>query len=145
VGEVFFGRADLRTATSLSTPDLVIEPGKPNYDITELRDNLFRSPGDLNGDGKADFVLADTFGGYARAYFGRALLPADPGGPGTGPAPQPVDEFELPLANRTARPRAGSPASTSAPPGRPLTCRTRSTFTAVSRTNSSARRGRRAT
>jgi hypothetical protein len=104
VGEIFLGRADLRTATSLSTPDLVIEPGKPNYDLNELRDNLFRSPGDLNGDGKADFVLADTFGGYARVFSGRALLPADASGPGTGPATQPVDEFELPLANPTDSP-----------------------------------------
>jgi hypothetical protein len=111
VGEVFFGRANLSTAGTLTTPDLVVEPGKPNYDVTTIRDLLFESPGDLDGDGRADFALADTFGGFARVYRGQALLPAQASGSG-GPVTVPADDFELPLANPTA-----GTTPTGTPPG----------------------------
>ncbi|HEY7116497.1 MAG TPA: SdrD B-like domain-containing protein [Tepidisphaeraceae bacterium] len=108
VGEVFFGRASARTSLSLDTPDLVIEPGKPNYDLPEFRANLFNTPGDINRDGKSDFVLADSFGGFSRVYFGQALQPAQ-SGTGGGGATLPPEGFQFPLADPSAGPPPADP------------------------------------
>jgi Ca2+-binding RTX toxin-like protein len=107
VGEIFFG-STVRANISLDVPNLVIEQGKPNYDSPAFRPNIFNSPGDINKDGRADWVLADTFGGFARAYLGQPLLPAVAGGGGGGNT-LPSEDFQLPLADPSSGPPAANP------------------------------------
>src|SRR6185503_4099234 len=109
VGEIFLGNTS-RAAFSLNAPDIVIEPGKPNYDVTETRTTLFNSPGNIDKDtaGRSDFVLADSFGGFSRVYFGQTLLPVQSGTSGGG-ATLPPDGFQFPLADPTAGPPPASP------------------------------------
>jgi ELWxxDGT repeat protein len=61
-------------------PALVLEPAKSDYADTVISRNAgavglyrFAGVGDLNGDGRADLVVADNIGGTAHVYFGRAL------------------------------------------------------------------------
>jgi Ca2+-binding RTX toxin-like protein len=108
VGEIFLGRADSNTALALDKPDLVVEPGKPNYDLEDYRPYIFASPGDLNHDGKADLVLADAVGGYSRIYFGQAMQPALPGS-GTSVTNLPPQDFQYPLSNPSSGPDAANP------------------------------------
>ncbi|MDB5319040.1 MAG: cya 2, partial [Phycisphaerales bacterium] len=109
VGEVFFGRANARNTMSLDSPDLVIEPAKPNYDSPGFRTNVFNSPGDINKDGRSDIVLADSFGGFSRIYFGQALQPAVSGGGNNGGNTLPSEDFQLPLADPSSGPPAANP------------------------------------
>ena len=98
VGQIFLGGA--RGPSLLATPDLVIESAAPYYfqltglstrAATLLRLNLFAGVGDLNGDGAADFVQADRFGGASHVLRGRALtVPL----PSPRPALLPVVEYE---------------------------------------------------
>ena len=55
-----------------------------------------------------DWILADTFGGFARAYLGQPLLPAVAGGGGGG-STLPSEDFQLPLADPSSGPPAANP------------------------------------
>lgn len=107
-GEIFFGRANARNTMSLDTPDLVIEPGKPNYDSPAFRPNIFNSPGDINKDGKSDFIFADSFGGFSRVYLGQALQPAV-AGTGGGSVTLPNQDFQYPLSDPSSGPAPANP------------------------------------
>jgi Ca2+-binding RTX toxin-like protein/Leucine-rich repeat (LRR) protein len=106
-GQVFLGRTDAKSALNLTTPDLVFEPARPNYDSSAFRPYQFESPGDINNDGKADLVLADAFGGDLHVYFGRALTAAqsqNSGGTGGATLPAEPYAFQLATPSPTAAP-----------------------------------------
>ena len=81
VGHIFFGRGKF-TAADLETPDLVLEPVRPEYILAQFgggfRPHLFAGVGDTNGGGLADFALADALGGSVHVFFGRRLGDAAP-------------------------------------------------------------------
>jgi hypothetical protein len=115
VGEVFFGNT-VRGSLSLNAPNLVIEPGRPNYDLPDSRNTLFNSPGRIdNSTGRPrwvagpDYVLADSFGGFSRVYLGQALQNPQTGTSGGGVTVKTPEEFQFPVADPTSGPPPVNP------------------------------------
>ena len=114
VGHVFYGHA--RDSFNPSAPDLVLEPAASDFGLfvnaglfENFRSYKFAGMGDINGDGRSDFALADGLGGVLHAYLGQNPLPANPP-PSTHDADCPVScsrlawppRCRLPSPNRKA-------------------------------------------
>ena len=87
VGHVFYGGA--RSGFNPSVPDLVLEPAVSDFAlfvnaglVENFRAYKFAGMGDINGDQRTDFALADGLGGVLHAYLGRNPQPAAPPPPG---------------------------------------------------------------
>ena len=87
MGHVFYGGA--RSGFNPSVPDLVLEPSVSDFAlflnaglVENFRAYKFSGMGDINGDQRTDFALADGLGGALHAYLGRNPQPAAPPPPG---------------------------------------------------------------
>jgi hypothetical protein len=106
VGQVFFGAQQRSTFAALG-PDLLLEPEISDSNLfhdtnrfNNFRSLKFAALGDLNGDLKTDFALADgNTGGALHIYLGRKpgpVTPATPAGPAAAKPPR--EEFAFTLA-----------------------------------------------
>jgi ELWxxDGT repeat protein len=79
IGHVFLGAE--RTQIDLVTPDIVLQPGKPDFILPALsalmmgNSQQFAGLGDINADGYSDVALADALGGRLNVYLGQTLTP----------------------------------------------------------------------
>ncbi|MEX0641054.1 MAG: hypothetical protein WD468_00055, partial [Pirellulales bacterium] len=108
VGHVFLGEMG---TPDFSRVDLVIEPGRPSYQIqgnATARASLYASAGDLDQNGLDDLAIADSFGSRTNILLGRSLVSTVAATVTT----QPVGQFRFALATPSITATTGTPSGT---------------------------------
>ncbi|MFC1858424.1 PA14 domain-containing protein [Thermodesulfobacteriota bacterium] len=103
VGQIFLGQS-VWTALDFENPDLVFEPNRSTYQDpidAELPPHFFDTAGDVNNDGKADIVLAETLGSKVHIYRGAAVSDYVAAVEGGAVTTLPVKKYVFELATPT--------------------------------------------